>query len=202
MKNNKTVKFMALVLFVTILAIILVSGTYAKYTTSATGSDTATVAKWSIKLGNEDIAKSTEKTFTIDLFSTITNTDGSEEKNVKKTDGTLIAPGTMGSFTLASLKNESEVNAKYSVTYTLSNESGVPLEFTTNKDDESSWKSDFTAVNVSNEALATDATATTATIYWRWAFTKDTARDTSDTTLGTTTPTVTLTAKIDVEQAD
>lgn len=202
MKNNKTVKFMALVLFVTILAIILVSGTYAKYTTSATGSDTATVAKRSIKLGNEDIAKSTEKTFTIDLFSTITNTDGSEEKNVKKTDGTLIAPGTMGSFTLASLKNESEVNAKYSVTYTLSNESGVPLEFTTNKDDESSWKSDFTAVNVSNEALATDATATTATVYWRWAFTKDTARDTSDTTLGTTTPTVTLTAKIDVEQAD
>lgn len=202
MKNNKTVKFMALVLFVTILAIILVSGTYAKYTTSATGSDTATVAKWSIKLGNEDIAKSTEKIFTIDLFSTITNTDGSEEKNVKKTDGSLIAPGTMGSFTLLSLKNESEVNAKYSVTYTLANESGVPLEFTTNKDDESSWKSDFTAVNVSNEALATDATATTATVYWRWAFTKDTARDTSDTTLGTTTPTVTLTAKIDVEQAD
>lgn len=202
MKNNKTVKFMALVWFVTILAIILVSGTYAKYTTSATGSDTATVAKWSIKLGNEDIAKSTEKTFTIDLFSTITNTDGSEEKNVKKTDGSLIAPGTMGSFTLLSLKNESEVNAKYNVTYTLANESGVPLEFTTNKDDESSWKSDFTAVNVSNEALATDATATTATVYWRWAFTKDTARDTSDTTLGTTTPTVTLTAKIDVEQAD
>lgn len=202
MKNNKTVKFMALVLFVTILAIILVSGTYAKYTTSATGSDTATVAKWSIKLGDEDIAKSTEKTFAIDLFSTITNTDGSEEKNVKKTDGSLIAPGTMGSFTLLSLKNESEVNAKYSVTYTLLNESGVPLEFTTNKDDESSWKSDITAVNISNEALATDATATTATVYWRWAFTKDTARDTSDTTLGTTTPTVTLTAKIDVEQAD
>ena len=108
----------------------------------------------------------------------------------------------MGSFTLLSLKNESEVNAKYSVTYTLLNESGVPLEFTTNKDDESSWKSDITAVNVSNEALAMDATATTATVYWRWAFTKDTARDTSDTTLGTTTPTVTLTAKIDVEQAD
>lgn len=202
MKNNRIVKFMVLVLFVTILAIILVSGTYAKYTTSATGSDTATVAKWSIKLGDEDIAKSTEKTFTIDLFSTITNTDGSEEKNVKKTDGSLIAPGTMGSFTLASLKNESEVNAKYSVTYTLTNESGVPLEFTTNKDDEDSWKSDFTAINVSNEALAMDATATTATVYWRWAFTKDTARDTSDTTLGTTTPTVTLTAKIDVEQAD
>lgn len=202
MKNNKTVKFMVLVLFVTILAIILVSGTYAKYTTSATGTDTATVAKWSIKLGDEDIAKSTTKTFTIDLFSTITNTDSSEEKNVKITDGSLIAPGTMGSFTLASLKNESEVNAKYSVTYTLTNESGVPLEFTTNKDDENSWKSDFTAINVSNEDLAMDATATTDTVYWRWAFTKDTARDTSDTALGTTTPTVTLTAKIDVEQAD
>ena len=165
MKNNKLAKFMALVLLVTLLAVILVSGTYAKYTTSATGSDSATVAKWSIKLGDEDIAKSTEKTFAIDLFSTITNTDGTGEKNVKKTDGSLIAPGTMGSFTLASLKNESEVNAKYSVTYTLTNESGVPLEFTTNKDDESSWKSDFTSINVSNEALAMDATATTATVY-------------------------------------
>lgn len=204
MKNNKLAKFMALVLLVTLLAVILVSGTYAKYTTAVSAKDTATVAKWSIKLGNEDIAKSTEKTFAIDLFSTITNTDGSEEKNVKKTDGSLIAPGTMGSFTLLSLKNESEVNAKYSVTYTLANESGVPLEFTTNKDDESSWKSDFTTINVSNEALAMDATATTATVYWRWAFTKDTARDTSDTTLGTaeTAPKVTVTATVNVEQVD
>lgn len=33
MKNNKLAKFMALVLLVTLLAVILVSGTYAKYTT-------------------------------------------------------------------------------------------------------------------------------------------------------------------------
>ena len=79
MKENKLAKFMALVLLITLLAVILVSGTYAKYTTSASGTDTATVAKWSIKFGSEDIAKSQTKTLSIDLFSTITNTDGTTE---------------------------------------------------------------------------------------------------------------------------
>ena len=48
MKNNKLAKFMALVLLVTLLAVILVSGTYAKYTTAVSAKDTATVARWNI----------------------------------------------------------------------------------------------------------------------------------------------------------
>ena len=119
MKGNKLVKLMAFVLLVTVLAIILVSGTYAKYTTSATGTDTAKVALWSIKINDEDIAKAETKELTVDLFSTITNTDGTDEKNVSAIDGSLIAPGTMGSFNLVSIENASEVNATYSVTYTL-----------------------------------------------------------------------------------
>lgn len=187
MKENKLAKFMALVLLITLLAVILVSGTYAKYTTSASGTDTATVAKWSIKFGSEDIAKSQTKTLSIDLFSTITNTDGS-----------LIAPGTMGKFTLAELKNESEVNAEYTVTYTLTNESGVPLEFTTTKDVEDSWNSDLSRINVAKTDLNMGATANTTPVYWRWAF--DGNDDVKDTTLGTTTPTVTIKAEIKVEQ--
>ena len=198
MKENKLAKFMALVLLITLLAIILVSGTYAKYTTSASGTDTATVAKWSIKFGSEDIAKSQTKTLSIDLFSTITNTDGTTESNVSQTDGSLIAPGTMGNFTLAELKNESEVNAEYTVTYTLTNESGVPLEFTTTKDVEDSWNSDLSRINVAKTDLNMGATVNTTPVYWRWAF--DGNDDVKDTTLGTTTPTVTIKAEIKVEQ--
>lgn len=49
-KDNKLAKLTALVLLVTLAALILVSSTYAKYTSSANVSDTATVAKWSIKV--------------------------------------------------------------------------------------------------------------------------------------------------------
>lgn len=199
MKGNKLVKLMAFVLLVTVLAIILVSGTYAKYTTSATGTDTAKVALWSIKINDEDIAKAETKELTVDLFSTITNTDGTDEKNVSKTDGSLIAPGTMGSFNLVSIENASEVNATYSVTYTLTGAEGIPLQFTTTKDNEGSWSNSLPSVNVTNADLKAGAKADGTMVYWRWAFD---GNDETDTNLGTTTPTVTLKASVSVEQAN
>lgn len=199
MKRNKLAKLMAFVLLVTVLAIILVSGTYAKYTTSATGTDTAKVALWSIKINDEDIAKAGTKKLTVDLFSTITNTDGTDEKNVSKTDGSLIAPGTMGSFNLVSIENASEVNATYSVTYTLTGAEGIPLQFTTTKDNEGSWSNSLPSVNVTNADLKAGAKADGTMVYWRWAFD---GNDETDTNLGTTTPTVTLKASVSVEQAN
>ena len=199
MKRNKLAKLMAFILLVTVLAIILVSGTYAKYTTSATGTDTAKVALWSIKINDEDIAKAETKELTVDLFSTITNTDGTDEKNVSKTDGSLIAPGTMGSFNLVSIENASEVNATYSVTYTLTGAEGIPLQFTTTKDNEGSWSNSLPSVNVTNVDLKAGAKADGTMVYWRWAFD---GNDETDTNLGTTTPTVTLKASVSVEQAN
>lgn len=88
MKNNKLAKFMALVLLVTLLAVILVSGTYAKYTTAVSAKDTATVARWNITLNGEDISKGTQKTLKLGLFDTINDTDfTSEESDV--TAGTI-----------------------------------------------------------------------------------------------------------------
>lgn len=199
MKGNKLVKLMAFVLLVTVLAIILVSGTYAKYTTSATGTDTAKVALWSIKINDKDIAKAETKELTVDLFSTITNTDGTDEKNVSAIDGSLIAPGTMGSFNLVSIENASEVNATYSVTYTLTGAEGIPLQFTTTKDNEDSWSNSLPSVNVTNADLKAGAKADGTKVYWRWAFD---GNDETDTNLGTTTPTVTLKASVSVEQAN
>lgn len=49
---------------------MLVASSYAKYISSGAGSDTARVAKWSFKVGNNDIVAT--DTFEFDLFKTIT----------------------------------------------------------------------------------------------------------------------------------
>ena len=54
MKNDRITRFAILILALTMITLMIVSGTFAKYTSSATGSDTATVAKWSIKVGSGD----------------------------------------------------------------------------------------------------------------------------------------------------
>ena len=204
--DNRLVKFTAFVLLLTIIAVSLVSGTFAKYTSKANGSDTATVAKWSFNVTDSagtttDVAGTEVKTLTFDIFSTLAN-----ETNVAKTDGTLIAPGTTGSFKF-DVENASQVTAKYKVDYTIVNEKNVPLEFTTTPDDEDSWSSDIASINQAFENIAIGATDETTVIHWRWAFTDASdmeTRDNADTALGVmgTLPTVTVTATISVEQVD
>ena len=209
MKSNKLAKFMALVLLITLLAIILVSGTYAKYTTTATGSDTATVAKWSIMLDTTDITKSSTKTFTLNVFDTILDSDG-KTKETNVATGKKIAPGTSGNFTLASLTNNSEVDAEYKVTYSIKNDGKIPLEFSTDTGDSKTWTSYDKLSELNSDSfteIKQGASATTTTIYWRWAFSDNadaTTRDTADTALGTATtlPEVTVTATIEVQQVD
>ena len=201
MKNNKLAKFMALVLLVTLLAVILVSGTYAKYTTAVSAKDTATVARWNITLNGEDISKGTQNTLKLGLFDTINDTDfTSEESDV--TAG-KIAPGTTGQFEIAKLINNSDVNAQYKITYSIDNNNNIPLEFSKDKNAaDSEWKSlsDFSMNNF--EALSKDSTegVSTGTIYWRWKFERN--DDSADTDFGINTPEVVVTATITVEQVD
>lgn len=201
MKNNKLAKFMALVLLVTLLAVILVSGTYAKYTTAVSAKDTATVARWNITLNGEDISKGTQKTLKLGLFDTINDTDfTSEESDV--TAG-KIAPGTTGKFEIAKLINNSDVNAQYKITYSIDNNNNIPLEFSKDQNAaDSEWKnlSEFSMNDF--VALAKDSTqgVSTGTIYWRWKFERN--DDSADTDFGINTPEVVVTATITVEQVD
>ena len=201
MKNNKLAKFMALVLLVTLLAVILVSGTYAKYTTAVSAKDTATVARWNITLNGEDISKGTQKTLKLGLFDTINDTDfTSEDSDV--TAG-KIAPGTTGKFEIAKLINNSEVNAQYKITYSIDNNNNIPLEFSKDKNAaDSEWKSLSEFSMNDFVALAKDSTegVSTGTIYWRWKFERN--DDSADTDFGINTPKVVVTATITVEQVD
>lgn len=79
MKKNKMMRIASVLLVAVILTTCAISGTFAKYTTSQTGSDAARVAYWGF---NENNA------LTINLFkSDYTNVDGTG-------DAKVVAPGT------------------------------------------------------------------------------------------------------------
>ena len=109
MKKNKMMRIASVLLVAVLLSTCAISGTYAKYITTATGSDTARVAKWDVKLEENTMSN----TFNFDLFKTVNDSDGNYENDVKPGTGDdhIIAPGTSGSFTI-NLSNASEVNAK------------------------------------------------------------------------------------------
>lgn len=205
MKENKILKITCLTLFVSVFALVLVAGTYAKYTSFATGSDTATVAKWDIKAGvagQELSITGSNSTVAFNLFETILDEDGYAEQNViADENGNVlkIAPGTSGAFEL-SIKNDSEVNAEYSITFetddtNLPEGTSLPLEFKVN---DGSWSSSLsevstTALNINN--------SDTINVEWRWAY-ESTNGDLNDTTLGINGLEVEVTATLTVSQVD
>jgi hypothetical protein len=201
----------AALLVLTLLTTSAVSGTFAKYTSEASGSSTATVAKWSFKVGSgdgTDIAPSATQTFTFNLFSTVNDTDGNEEADVATGK---IAPGTSGSFDIV-LTNASEVTAQYAIAFSLAegSSSDIPLQYKVGES--GTWTSTISGLDISasdSTKLAVGANATTITVYWKWAFedASDTSRDTNDTTLGVNAAsnnaaTVTVTAKVTATQVD
>ena len=215
MRKNKTMRAAAVLAVAALLTTSALSGTFAKYTSTASASDSARVAKWSFKVGDKDIAKSEKISF--DLFKTIKDTDASSDETDVATSTTekIIAPGTSGSFEIK-LENASEVTAKYSIAFTdtRTNEgtdstNKIPIEYSINNTD---WKSSITDLNITDEVLgfAVDSKTATKTVYWRWAYesndtdgTKKTAYDTNDTTLGVAgNATVTVQATITATQVD
>lgn len=178
MEKNKTMKMILITLLIAMIALVLVSGTYAKYTSSASGSDTARVAKWSFNVGENDIVA--KDTFTFDLFKTITDTDGKTETDVVSANADkVIAPGTSGSFDLV-LENKSETSAKYGITYTVTNTASIPVQFSVNGKD---WTDNLANVVESDTdtKLAANNGTKTITIQWKWVYDGD---DTTDVNLG------------------
>lgn len=209
MTKNRSMKIAVLVLALALLTSCFVGSTFAKYTSSASGSDSATVAKWSISVEGTEIAVVGDpQTITFDLFNTINEEDTtSEEENVA---AEKIAPGTGGSFTL-DIVNNSEVDATYTVTFNVTNAGvdhdnnpetpniTVPLEF---KVGAGEWKSTLDNVSATDIAMKnaenTDDEASVV-VSWRWAYD---GNATNDTALGIKTPAVEVSATVNVDQAN
>ncbi len=105
MKKNGTMRVAVLLLALTLISACFVGGTFAKYTTSTQGSDSARVAYWGFV---EDA--STE----LELFANIHTEAGATDATVKSENGdNVVAPGTSGSadFAFEYKSKESTVNA-------------------------------------------------------------------------------------------
>lgn len=214
MKKNRMMRLASILLVCVLLTTSVISGTYAKYISTASGDDTARVAKWSIEVNGTDIAVSNPE-ITFDLFNTVLDTvDGKKERNVLEgVSETIIAPGTKGSFELA-IDNTSEVTAKYAIDFSvLSNSKNIPIQYSINNTD---WSMDINNIDIA----ASDATQidmvdgkATVKVYWKWAFESDLVSaafqsDDKDTALGiaadddTSAPAITIQATITATQVD
>lgn len=184
MKKNKIFALGLIVTFVAFISLSLVSSTWAKYTSSVSGTSTATVAKWSF-----DGVDLSTNTIDFNLFNTILDTNDEAETDVK---AGLIAPGTKGSARFT-FKNTGEVNAKAIVKLELTNTSNIPLTFTLGEEtlfaDGNSYQKEI-PLSMKND------TGTTWALNWAWAFGGD---DTTDTQLGTAETAPEILVKLTVE---
>ena len=213
----KKTRIMGLLLVLVLVTSCFAGGTFAKYTSAASGNDQANVAKWEINyfdLVNSDSTNITKVgNISFDLFNTVcelaTTTDDEQVAN----DATpLIAPGTMGKFNFT-ITNDSQVNARIDLNLS-QNAHDIPIEYSL---DGAHWYETFTEINAANDAIGLDyvggsTTSTTITVYWRWTF-DNTGRtnfagkdDPSDTALGvaaqTSAPFVKVTAELLATQVD
>lgn len=213
----KKTRIVGLLLVFVLVTSCFVGGTFAKYASQASGSDTAVVAKWEIIVDNANIT--TTDTIEFDLFTTIQDDDnpvvtGSDDSNVDNAANTdantaqIIAPGTGGAFELV-VENKSQVKAEYDLFLNIT-DTNIPLEF---KIDNGEWTYNIAELNFVDTALNyandSDDDTKTITIYWRWQFEQphtddnDLApKDKIDTDLGIAPVEVTVTATVVATQVD
>jgi len=212
----KKFRIVGLLLVLCLITSSFVGVTFAKYTSTGSGTDTAIVAKWSVKVEGTQIAVQPEITnLAINLFDTITDDDkanidaGTNDANVD--DGTknpIIAPGTGGKFELK-LANESEVTAEYTVTWTVEENDDIPIQYSV---DGNTWSDNISSLNITTTTIPMKTGAASQTVYWRWAFDEDvenhhaSQNDEADTALGiaaqTAAPSITVMATIVFTQVD
>ena len=118
MKKNVMMRVASVLLIAVLMSTCVISGTFAKYTTSASGGDTARVAKWGVTIA-------TNGTTFADQYDT-------DDENVKATiaksvvtagnaGDSILAPGTTGEMIAMEISGTPEVavNISYEATLTL-----------------------------------------------------------------------------------
>ena len=187
MKKNKMMRAALALLVVTMLTMSIVSGTFAKYVTQGSASDTARVAKFGVEVSASG-----------DLFSKTyakgTNIPASANLSVVSTDSKVVAPGTKNDTGLTlSLTGKPEVDVK--VTFNVETATEIhlgdyyPVKFTLKKGDTAivengtlaKVKEELDKLEVSYTAGTELSGGETVNLSWKWDFDGD---DTKDTKLG------------------
>ena len=198
MRTNKTLRIASVLMIAVLMTTCIIGGTFAKYTTTLnTATAVAQVAKWDITWTPD---AETETLVEFNLFDTIkdtkNNNDGEGDPDYTENDvaADRIAPGTQGAFTLT-ITNNSEVNAEYTIDWTISESVDTPIEFSINGED---WTADI--ADVVDVTALNMGESINVPVQWRWAF------EGEHTSLGETsaeTPiTVSVSAVIVINQVD
>lgn len=224
MKRNKLFLLGLFVVFAAVLSLSLVSSTFARYTTTNNGSDTARVAKWGVEItvGNFDAfdaayAKDDASATTISTVSVV----AADSKNV-------LAPGTTRNLVGLDIAGAPEVAVRvtYAAELTLTNwkvggTDYCPLIFTVGTEEYYIGKTgieDVAQLKAAVEAAIAEYTAEydansdlsgagAPVVSWKWEIDQATVpgqTNEKDTALGNaaTAATVTLTITATVTQID
>ena len=181
MKKNVMMRVASALLVAVLMTTCAISGTFAKYTTTVSDSETARVAKWGF----------TQDSLTIDLFASAYNSNTIQAEN--GTDK-IIAPGASGEETIVFTpeSGKSEVAFTFDVTIAKGNSTNdallAKLKWKLNGVEVANFSELQTKVAELYEGTVYAANTTTypadMVIEWEWPFEVDTAGNESDTVLG------------------
>jgi hypothetical protein len=192
-KNKNTFRVAALLLVACLISSVMLSGTFAKYTSEYAGQDTALVARWSFEALGGTLATEDPTEIKLALFDHVYNTHINRTAADEETY--IIAPGVSGDFTIQ-MAYLADVDADVKITFQESGDlsgQNFPIEYSA--DGGSTWVAydelaeefidqiittgiteavaddTFTIARVDNDE--TDAISISQTILWRWAFDSD-----------------------------
>lgn len=188
MKKTDTnfTKVTIVMLIITMLALIALSGTYAKYTTTVSNEGSVVVAQWNF--GGE-INGSMDESATFNLADTMTKSIDAENLSAG-----VVAPGTEGEFQVM-MYSESEVATEYVLTITPHQDSGeLPENLVFNITDSNGNTTPLELIPAGTDAEAIpaykldgvlsagDSIEETLTIDWEWPY--ESGNDEADTIAG------------------
>jgi hypothetical protein len=182
MKKNKMMRFASVLLVAVLLSTCAISGTFAKYTSTVSGTATATVANWDVKVAGQT------DTFIFNLFDTLKDSDGSS--NESDVDTGVNAPGTSGESTIAD-NNNSQVNAKCTVGAVVVKADGAALD---------AEKNPIEFVITNGSANIGMGVTDNITVTWTWEFGETDEANANDLELAGKD--ITVVVPVTVEQVD
>lgn len=218
MKKNVMMRIAAVLLVCVLVTTCGISGTFAKYTTKNTGTDTARVAKFGVTV---EAISANSNTLFVDEYKNV------QTEVVVDAAADAVAPGasgTMSDFTISGTP-EVAVTVKYDATVTLAGwnitvnqteEFYFPLTITVNDtpvnlnncNDAADVKAAIeAAIEAISATYAVNSTIdSTLVVKWSWTFHTDAATDAKDTLLAAesayTNNTITIAVDCIVEQAN
>lgn len=221
MKKNVMMRIASFLMVAVLLSTCAISGTFAKYVTEATGSDTARVAKWGVTItANGDAFGTAYKSGDGTISATYNASTDSVHNNGSVDTKKIVAPGTEGTVNKMTISGapEVDVTVTYDATVTLTGwDAYCPIIFTVGGDTyaitaDSGITPDVVCANAAElatkvaaaieaftanyEANTDLSTASAPAISWEWPFSTNDANDVKDTALGNAATPATITIEI------